>query len=133
MCSWALEANSCSCRYVALFVWSLAIWVSWHPLIDDRQTDDAGSRSARAIALGAKLLFAIYLCSMMLLFEKFSIQWIAGKFHERSYAGKPTRFEILIFLLTLTIQSVSTTRNSQSSRSLYFIAIPQIYQAELIP
>ena len=36
----------------------------------------------------AKLLFAFFLCAGLLVFEKFAIQWIAGKFHERSYAGE---------------------------------------------
>lgn len=40
-----------------------------------------------AINLVAKLLFALFLCAAVLLGEKFAIQWIAGKFHERSYAG----------------------------------------------
>ena len=74
-------------RYVALFAWSLAIWIAWNPLIDSRQDAKASAKSVRIIAFIAKLLFGIYLCAALLLFEKFSIQWIAGKFHERSYAG----------------------------------------------
>jgi hypothetical protein len=38
------------------------------------------------------LLFALLLCAGALLFEKFSIQWIAWKFHERSYAGNNKLF-----------------------------------------
>jgi hypothetical protein len=74
-------------RYVALFAWTLALWISWNPLIDRRQQDGTSPNSVRAIDLIGKLLFAFYLCTALLLFEKFSIQWIAGKFHERSYAG----------------------------------------------
>jgi hypothetical protein len=74
-------------RYVALFMWTLAIWISWNPLIDRRQEVDADVGSINVIHLIGKLLFAFYLCAALLLFEKFSIQWIAGKFHERSYAG----------------------------------------------
>ncbi|KAF9460703.1 hypothetical protein BDZ94DRAFT_1169180 [Collybia nuda] len=75
-------------RYMALFAWTLAIWVSWGPLIDNNQKDGTGPKSVRALDLIAKLLFAFFLCSAVLLFEKFSIQWIAGKFHERSYAER---------------------------------------------
>jgi hypothetical protein len=74
-------------RYIALFGWTLAVWISWNPLVDNRQKNGASTKSVQAIDLIGKLLFGIYLCSAVLLFEKFSIQWIAGKFHERSYSG----------------------------------------------
>ncbi|KAF6760275.1 Mechanosensitive ion channel-domain-containing protein [Ephemerocybe angulata] len=74
-------------RYMALFGWSLALWASWVPLIKNHQVDP-GDKSRKAVDLIAKLLFALLLCSGVLLFEKFSIQWIAGKFHERSYAER---------------------------------------------
>ncbi|TFK44710.1 Mechanosensitive ion channel-domain-containing protein [Crucibulum laeve] len=74
-------------RYIALFAWTLAIWVSWNPIIDNHQRN-AGDKSIRAIDLIGKLLFSFFLCAAVLLFEKFSIQWIAGKFHERSYAER---------------------------------------------
>ncbi|KAG6837735.1 hypothetical protein H0H93_003537 [Arthromyces matolae] len=74
-------------RYVALFAWTLAIWIAWGPLIDNRQAPNTTSKSTQASDTAARLLFAFFLCSAALLFEKFSIQWIAGKFHERSYAG----------------------------------------------
>ena len=70
-------------RYVALFAWTLAVWVSFNPLIDKRSVTE----TAEEVSTLAKLLFAFMLCAGILLFEKFSIQWIAGKFHERSYAG----------------------------------------------
>jgi len=74
-------------RYIALFVWTLIIWVSWGPLIDNQQKLGTGNKSINASDTAARLLFAFVLCSAVLLFEKLSIQWIAGKFHERSYAG----------------------------------------------
>jgi hypothetical protein len=75
-------------RFIALFAWSLAIWIAWNPLIDIRQESHASPRSKQTIGFIGKLLFGIYLCAALLLFEKFSIQWIAGKFHQRSYAGQ---------------------------------------------
>ncbi|PFH51489.1 hypothetical protein AMATHDRAFT_142246 [Amanita thiersii Skay4041] len=77
-------------RYIALFGWTLAIWVSWTPLVAYRQATDVSSRSAHVINLIGRVLFAFFLCAAILLFEKFSIQWIAGKFHERSYAERIT-------------------------------------------
>lgn len=71
-------------RYIALFGWTLFIWIAFNPLIDTR----SATGPVEEVVFMAKLLFAFFLCAALLLFEKFSIQWIAGKFHERSYAGK---------------------------------------------
>jgi len=62
----------------------LAIWISYQPLIDKRQ--EPGTNHAE-IPFLLKLLFGIFLCTAVLLGEKFAIQVIAGKFHEKSYAG----------------------------------------------
>lgn len=64
-----------------------ASWVSLQPLIVNKINPDASSRSKSAIALIAKLLFGIFLCVVVLLGEKISIQFIAKHFHEESYAG----------------------------------------------
>lgn len=75
-------------RYVALFTWCLAIWVSFVPLVSTKQDAVVGGNSSKIISLIQKLLFALFLCAGLLLFEKFSIQWIAWKFHELSYADR---------------------------------------------
>ncbi|KAL0072385.1 hypothetical protein AAF712_000148 [Marasmius tenuissimus] len=75
-------------RYVALFMWTLAMWVAYQPLINRKQRDDTSDNNKHIVDFIAKLLFGIYLCAAALLFEKFSIQWIAAKFHERSYAER---------------------------------------------
>ena len=72
---------------MALASWTLAVWISFQPLINTRQDKNATSDDVEIVNLLAKLLFAFFLCAAVLLGEKFSIQWIAGKFHERSYAG----------------------------------------------
>ncbi|KAJ3775029.1 Mechanosensitive ion channel-domain-containing protein [Lentinula raphanica] len=81
---WASVLN----RYVALFGWTLAMWITWNPIIDTRQESTASDNSKSVVSLIAKLLFGLFLCSAVLLFEKFSIQWIAGKFHEKTYAER---------------------------------------------
>jgi hypothetical protein len=53
-----------------------------------REEPGSSDSSRRVISLLAKLLFGLFLCAAVLLGEKFSIQFIAGKFHERSYAGQ---------------------------------------------
>lgn len=74
-------------RYVALTAWTLAVWISYNPLIDSRQESTASTKSKSIISFLSKLMFGVFLCAAVLLFEKFSIQWIAGKFHEKTYAG----------------------------------------------
>jgi hypothetical protein len=74
-------------RYVTFFAWSLANWITFQPLINDKSGD-------RVLSLIAKILFGIMLCAAILLAEKFAIQWIAGKFHEKSYAGEPYAFVV---------------------------------------
>lgn len=81
-------------RYVALFAWALVNWVSFNPLIDRRQEGEVSDNSRRAVDVMGKLLFAFFVCAAVLLFEKFSIQWIAGKFHERSYAGQSSFYSV---------------------------------------
>ncbi|KZV69518.1 hypothetical protein PENSPDRAFT_676041 [Peniophora sp. CONT] len=87
-------------RYLALFGWTLAVWISFQPLINKRQDSDASSSSKSALDLAAKLLFAIYICAGVLLFEKFSIQWIATKFHEESYAERIAHQKFAVGVIT---------------------------------
>ncbi len=69
--------------------WSIAVFVSYQPLINSTQnTDDTSSQ--RAVDTLSKLLFALMLSACVLFAEKLAIQFIAGKFHERSYAGTST-------------------------------------------
>jgi hypothetical protein len=72
---------------MALTGWTVANWVTYQPLLNRKQSDAASDNSKAIISLLGRLLFAFFLCAIVLFFEKFSIQWIAGKFHERSYAG----------------------------------------------
>lgn len=67
-------------------MWAIVIWVSFNPLITIQEANP-GAKSTEAIGLLSRLLFALLVCAAVLLFEKFSVQWIAGKFHEQSYAG----------------------------------------------
>lgn len=74
------------------------MWISWNPLVDSRLENNASPKSRNIIAFIGKFLFGLYLCAALLLFEKFSIQWIAAKFHERSYAGQEIRLTLHVQL-----------------------------------
>jgi len=99
-------------RYIALFAWTIAVWVSYNVLIDARQRGNASPRATHVVDLIGKLLFSIFICAAILLFEKFAIQWIAGKFHERSYAGTQFFFFFFFGLDKFFHQSVSPIKNS---------------------
>lgn len=70
-------------RYVAFCLWTVAVFASYNPLVNSRQDPNASKSSVDIIDLGQKLFFAFLLCSVLLLFEKFSIQWIAGQCSKR--------------------------------------------------
>ncbi|KAF8705944.1 Mechanosensitive ion channel, partial [Rhizoctonia solani] len=84
-------------RYIAFFAWTLAQWIAFTQLIVQNQPDldpnDPGAVARQAdnagnLQLIQKILFGLMLCAAILLGEKFAIQWIAYKFHERSYAER---------------------------------------------
>ncbi|KAI0001284.1 Mechanosensitive ion channel-domain-containing protein [Russula compacta] len=104
-------------RYVALFGWSLAIWIAWNPLVDTRQVSTASPKSVQIISFIGRLLFGIYLCAGLLLFEKFSIQWIAGKFHERSYAERIAEQKFAIKTLTTLYRHSTDVHESHDHHS----------------
>ena len=72
---------------MALTAWTVTVWVTYQPLLNRRQSAGASDNSKRIITLLGRLLFSFFLCALVLFLEKFAIQFIAGKFHERSYAG----------------------------------------------
>ncbi|KAF8210292.1 hypothetical protein K438DRAFT_1903862 [Mycena galopus ATCC 62051] len=100
-------------RYLALFMWTWAVFISYQPLINSRQSSTAPASSVKIIDLGSKLFFALLLNAGILLFEKFSIQWIAGKFHERSYSER-------IMDQKFAVQSVPRVRNAATTTTTAF-------------
>ncbi|KAG8964489.1 hypothetical protein FRC03_001740 [Tulasnella sp. 419] len=75
-------------RYIALIAWTVAVWVSFQPLIDNRMSsEDAAiyTGSVQVLDLIGKMLAALMICAAVLLAEKFAIQFVAWKFHQRSY------------------------------------------------
>lgn len=75
-------------RYIALFAWSLAVWVSFNPLVNTRREPGATAGDAQALSTAARIFFAVLESAVILLAEKVAIQTIATKFHERSYAER---------------------------------------------
>ncbi|KAL1942695.1 hypothetical protein VTO73DRAFT_4935 [Trametes versicolor] len=90
-------------RYAAFMAWSITVFVSYQPLINSTQSTDDSS-SQRAVDTLSKLLFALMLSACVLFAEKLSIQFIAGKFHERSYADRITSQKFAVRVLVTLYQ-----------------------------
>ncbi|KAH9858627.1 Mechanosensitive ion channel-domain-containing protein [Lenzites betulinus] len=90
-------------RYAAFAAWTILIFVSYQPLINHtQQTTDATSQ--QAIDTLSKLLFALMLSACVLFAEKLAIQFIAGKFHERSYADRIAEQKFAVRVLVMLYQ-----------------------------
>ncbi|CUA66917.1 putative MscS family protein C1183,11 [Schizosaccharomyces pombe 972h-] [Rhizoctonia solani] len=96
-------------RYLALYAWSLTQWIAFTQLIvQNKPNIDENDLAAVAQQAGntsnleliQKILFGLMLCAAILLGEKFAIQWIAYKFHERSYAERIAEQKVQTACLT---------------------------------
>ncbi|KDQ51186.1 hypothetical protein JAAARDRAFT_41454 [Jaapia argillacea MUCL 33604] len=87
-------------RYVALFGWTLGIWIAFNPLILRHYT---GSNAGYKTILNtmSKALCSFCLCAGLLVAEKLAIQVIAGKFHQRSYAERISEHKLAMKILTI--------------------------------
>lgn len=88
---------------MALFGWTLAVWITFNPIIVGNHVGN----ETEQVSFIANLLFAFFLCASLLLFEKLSIQWIASKFHERSYAERITDQKLAVKILVTLYQHSS--------------------------
>jgi hypothetical protein len=67
-------------RYIALAAWGVTIWVSFQPLVlqryqgQDENGADRFQSSHNALLLISRIMFAVMLCCVILLGEKFTIQ-----------------------------------------------------------
>jgi len=74
--------------YVAMTIWTGISWITLQFFIVRQQSSSASSTSKSDVSFIAGLWFAFFLCAAILLLEKVLIQWVAGKYHERSYSER---------------------------------------------
>ncbi|GFZ43630.1 hypothetical protein JCM24511_01350 [Saitozyma sp. JCM 24511] len=111
-------------RYAKLVVWSLAMWVSFTPIIINNYTGDQSATSRTNLTTIASLLFGVFLCSIVFGVEKLVVQLIALQFHQDSYEDrlKEQKFQIRC-LTTLYINSrdipgrTDTLTDAQSTKT----------------
>ncbi|KAI0356297.1 hypothetical protein OH77DRAFT_1401686 [Trametes cingulata] len=90
-------------RYAAFASWSIVIFVSYQPLINATQHTD-NKTSQQSVDTMSKLLFALMLSACVLFGEKLAIQFIAAKFHERSYADRISEQKFAVRVLVTLYQ-----------------------------
>jgi hypothetical protein len=67
---YALPKSNTPLRYIALLGWSLAVWVSFLPLIVNHSDKSPNTRSTNTLQFITRFLFGIMLCTAVLLGEK---------------------------------------------------------------
>ena len=111
-------------RYARLIVWTVAMWISFTPLIINNYQGDQSSDSRENLTVVSSLLFGLLLSTLVLGGEKLIIQLIALQFHRDSYADRiqEQKFNVRC-LTTLYINShdipgrTDTLRDDQSGKT----------------
>jgi len=93
-------------RYAKLVVWMLAVWIAFQTLIIGRYQGDQAAVSRNNLTTFANILFALFICTIVLSLEKLVVQLIAFQFHQDSYEDrlKEQKFNLKT-LVTLYINS----------------------------
>ncbi|KAI0793816.1 Mechanosensitive ion channel-domain-containing protein [Fomes fomentarius] len=102
-------------RYGAFFAWTVAIFIAFYHLI--LMQEGASPSDLAATKLIANILLPLMISACILFLEKILIQWIAGKFHERSYAERimDQKFAMKV-LVTLYTHSTDIPGRSDTLR-----------------
>ena len=72
--------------HTALFLWLLAVLISFKPTTQGHRVD--GAKNPHWIDIVNKVIIALFTLSALNFVEKILIQWIATSFHQRTYATR---------------------------------------------
>ena len=100
---------------IALFLWLLAVLVSYDPILDDhRQVDGDGSPpDVPWIGTVFKIIIAFFTMAALNLVEKIVIQWIATSFHRRTYSHRIGENQMLIDFFVVLFTYAKTQVEAQ--------------------
>ncbi|ODO11764.1 hypothetical protein I350_00548 [Cryptococcus amylolentus CBS 6273] len=87
-------------KYAKLIFWTLAMWISFTPLIVNHYSGSDESSSKSNLTTIANLLFGLFLCSIVYAGEKLIVQLIAFQFHRDSYEDRLNEQKFNIKALT---------------------------------
>jgi small-conductance mechanosensitive channel len=74
--------------HIALFLWLLAVLVSFKPTCDGHRVPSENGEKPEWINIVFKIIIAFFVLAALNFVEKILIQWIAAAFHERTYATR---------------------------------------------
>ncbi|RYP22344.1 hypothetical protein DL765_001696 [Monosporascus sp. GIB2] len=77
--------------HAALFLWMLAVFISYHPILDNHKVPASGDDPypyIKWIDVVYKIITALFILSALNFAEKILIQWIATTFHMRTYSTR---------------------------------------------
>ncbi|KAK0626404.1 Mechanosensitive ion channel-domain-containing protein [Immersiella caudata] len=100
----------------ALFLWLLAVLVSYHPVLDNHMEppDDGGpAPSIPWIGIVFKIIIAVFTMATLNLVEKILIQWIATSFHLRTYSHRIRENQMLIDFMVVLFEYAKTQIEAQ--------------------
>ncbi|KAJ9125076.1 hypothetical protein QFC22_000029 [Naganishia vaughanmartiniae] len=102
-------------RNVAFCLWSLLIWVSFQPLLKNTFVGDTSSTSYSDLNVFQRLIFGLFIVSLITGGEKIIIQLIAYRFHQDSYEDRIREQKLNIkSLVVLYINSHDTPGRSDT-------------------
>ncbi|KAH7008505.1 Mechanosensitive ion channel-domain-containing protein [Ilyonectria destructans] len=74
--------------HTALFLWMLAVLISFMPTINDHRVPSKPEVEQKWIGIVNKVIIALFTLATLNFVEKILIQWIATSFHQRTYATR---------------------------------------------
>ncbi|KPM38256.1 putative MscS family protein [Neonectria ditissima] len=74
--------------HTALFLWMLAVLISFMPTINDHRVHVEPKADQKWIGIVNKVIIALFTLATLNFAEKILIQWIATSFHQRTYATR---------------------------------------------
>ncbi|ORY33717.1 Mechanosensitive ion channel-domain-containing protein [Naematelia encephala] len=75
-------------KYAKLVTWTVAMWISFTPLVINHYDGDQTATSRSDLTTFASILFGLFLSSIVFGVEKLIVQLIALKFHRDSYEDR---------------------------------------------
>ncbi|KAK4453083.1 Mechanosensitive ion channel-domain-containing protein [Podospora aff. communis PSN243] len=100
----------------ALFLWLLAVLVSYHPVLKNHMAPPADNDTTPNIpwiGIVFKIIIAIFTMATLNLVEKVLIQWIATSFHLRTYSHRIRQNQMLIDFMVILFEYAKTQIEAQ--------------------
>lgn len=102
--------------HTALFLWMLAVLVSYHPILDNHKKPGPLTDpwpEVKWISIVYKIILSFFILAVLNFVEKILIQWIANSFHKRTYSDRiETNKQYIAYLVHLYTHSADRLEGS---------------------